>query len=418
MASLRSWGTDPALILSNLSQTTQARFPTKLTQLMKILYVADYQSADLIRRRHITTNIHDGTNAKISRIARGLTARGHRLTIVASGIPARRSGRWSGGFDSFVDGTIIPVHYASSIDMPLLNLGVAAGSMIQWVRHNGPWDRILMYNFDFAPVATCLSLSHSERIPLVVEYEDDAKINLKGESRLQRNKGEWIVGRTQDYIGGALLVTEHLGRHLRTSNVCVLPGIVEDGQLHAACQPRSARPVVVYCGQMSYLKGPDILIGALQGVSHEIDMHLFGGGPMLDEIRKLASRANRHRITVHGRVSEEALKQHIDGADLFVNPHRMDLGHCDSLFPFKVFEYLARGKPVVTSQIAKLSPVVEGALVRYDQDSPHTLAEALNHCLENYGAILARAILAAEEINSQYSVSAASERIEKVLNAA
>ncbi len=147
-------------------------------------------------------------------------------------------------------------------------------------------------------------------------------------------------------------------------------------------------------------------------------MHFFGGGPMLDQIRELASRVSRHRITVHGRVTEEILRKEIDRADVFVNPHRMDLGHCNSLFPFKVFEYLARGKPVVTSQIAKLSPVVEGALVRYDQDSPHTLAEALNHCLENYGAILARAILAAEEINSQYSVSAASERIERVLKAA
>jgi glycosyltransferase involved in cell wall biosynthesis len=96
----------------------------------------------------------------------------------------------------------------------------------------------------------------------------------------------------------------------------------------------------------------------------------------------------------------------------------MALGHGKSLFPFKVFEYLAAARPVVTSQISEVSPAMEGGLVRYNEDSPEALAEALNLCLSTYSKWSAQALLAAAEVKSQYSVSAVAERIEKVLLAA
>ena len=170
---------------------------------MRILYVADYQSEELIRRRNITMNIHAGGNTKISRIARGLRSRGHAVSILATGIAGRRSGRGFGAFDSFVDGTAIPVHYGESVDIPMLNHAVGAAGMTRWARRNGPWDCLLMYNFGFESVMTCLGAGGSKRIPLVVEYEDDAKISLAGKNRLHRFKGESLIGCLQDRIGGA-----------------------------------------------------------------------------------------------------------------------------------------------------------------------------------------------------------------------
>lgn len=385
---------------------------------MKILYIADYQSQALILRRHITTNVHDGANTKISRIARGLTARGHSVALVATGITARRTGRWFPGFDCFLDETPIPIRYGASIDVPVLNHLVGANCMRRWVRRNGPWDCVLMYNFAFEALTTCLDLCRIDRVPLVVEYEDDAKISLRGESRIQRQKGEWAISSLQGHIGGALVVTERLSSQLQTSNVLVLPGVVEDTPIRRACQPPSGRPIVVYCGGMNYLKGPDVLLNALQYVHQDLDLHFFGAGPMLEELRESARGVSRHSIKIHGRVTRALLTEYLNSASVFVNPHRMALGHSNSLFPFKVFEYLATGRPVVTSQINQMSSVIEGGLIRYREDSPQALAEALSHCLADYATYSRQAMLAAEEIQLQYSVSAVAERIEKVLKAA
>ena len=385
---------------------------------MKILYIADYQSKEVIQRRQITSNVHDGANTKISRIARGLAKRGHTVAVLATGIAARRSGRWSAGFNSAIDGSVTPVRYGSSVDVPVLNHLVGAGSMRLWARRNGPWDCVLMYNFGFEAVATCLSLCKFEHIPLVVEYEDDAKMSLGGENRLHRYKGELAIGCLQSQIGGALVVTERLRSHIRTPNVLVLPGVVEDGHVPSGTWLQTGRPTVMYCGGMNYLKGPDILLNALQYTHREVDVHFFGTGPMLGELRELARGVSRHSVSIHGRVEEEVLLEYFDRAALFVNPHRLALGHDNSLFPFKVFEYLATGKPVVTSQVSQLTPSIELGLVRYDGDSPRALAESLNLCLAKYSELSAKALLAAEEINSLYSVSAVAERVEQVLKSA
>jgi glycosyltransferase involved in cell wall biosynthesis len=275
-----------------------------------------------------------------------------------------------------------------------------------------------MYNFAFEPVATCLSLCRTSHVPLVVEYEDDAKISLDGENRLHKYKGECAIGCLQKYIGGAVVVTEQLSSHLRSPNVLVLPGLVEDVQEGLPSRSASRRPIIVYSGGMNYLKGPDILLDALQYIQQEIEVHFFGGGPMLDVLREQAERVPKHSVNIHGRVPESVLQAYLSQASVFVNPHRMALGHGKSLFPFKVFEYLAAARPVVTSQISEVSPAMEGGLVRYNEDSPEALAEALNLCLSTYSKWSAQALLAAAEVKSQYSVSAVAERIEKVLLAA
>jgi glycosyltransferase involved in cell wall biosynthesis len=330
----------------------------------------------------------------------------------------RRSGERYRAFDGLIAGTDIPVHYCGTIDIPGLNHSWAIKEMKAWLRDNGRWDVILLYNVGYETVS--VAKLFGGKVPLVLEYEDDATIALSGARSYDRIRGRRHLAAMDTRISGVTLVNEMLPHGLQTKNILFLPGIVEDEVTTPICSSFTSggRVRVVYSGGMTHLKGVDILIEAVKYVDDGLDLQLFGSGPLAEMVgRACEQNGSHHGMSFRGLVSRDTLDAAMCAADIFVNPHRMN-DHLHSLFPFKVFEYISFGKPVVSAKL----PPVPGGLTRgtvvYDGDNPSSLASALTSCVRNYNSLRQAAVAASQELRSQYSVTSLAPKLTEFLKRA
>jgi len=389
---------------------------------MRVLYVCDYQSPGLVETRGIGRNLHAGGNQKVERICRALGLVGVSVEVLSSGYPGNRSGKWLPAFTDSLDQTV-PIHYCQTLDIPRLGQWMSGMAMKHWVRQAGPWDAVLLYNLAETQLEAALFASRFFRIPLVVEYEDDATISISGPNRMHRWKGRRALGRVNRMIKGAVVVCPELAQQLKTDNVLALPGIVEveirfDKAPLRSRNERNRRPVFLYSGGLNWLKGPDLLISALQYLRSPVELHIFGDGPLRAQLENEIKQIEGHCVRLHGFAERAVLDEALMNADICVNPHRMGRGHSGTLFPFKVLEYLSFGKPVVSSRQLQMPDGVSGAVVTYERDTPEDLGAALSYCIDQLDSLQETAGQAADYVRSHYTVEAIAPQIKGIIDRA
>lgn len=121
----------------------------------------------------------------------------------------------------------------------------------------------------------------------------------------------------------------------------------------------SAPFVVMYHGSLIERHGLDLAVEALQTVRRTFPgavLKIYGQStPFLDEVMALAQRSNlAEAVHYQGRKSVEEIARAIDECDLGIIPNRRSV-FTEINTPTRIFEYLARGKPV----IAPRAPGVE-----------------------------------------------------------
>ncbi|MFM0166051.1 glycosyltransferase [Paraburkholderia sediminicola] len=140
--------------------------------------------------------------------------------------------------------------------------------------------------------------------------------------------------------------------------VVMCPGIVSAGLL-SACQTRpafskraDASVVVGYFGGLSIEKGADVLLDLIRSSSDEFVFSVCGVGPLSQEFRKLAEECDR--LHFHGRVDDPTLFRLISECDVLVNIHSSIEKMANGIFPFKVIEYVAAGRLVISTPIPEM----------------------------------------------------------------
>jgi glycosyltransferase involved in cell wall biosynthesis len=120
-------------------------------------------------------------------------------------------------------------------------------------------------------------------------------------------------------------------------------------------RPASARRSIGYVGVISERTDPTLLT-AVADRFLECDLNLVGWvDGWTDEIRALLGRPN---VRFHGRIAFDAVAPAIDSFDVCLMPHR-DNSLSRSMSPLKLFQYVARGKPVVSTPVAGLESLVD-----------------------------------------------------------
>lgn len=110
--------------------------------------------------------------------------------------------------------------------------------------------------------------------------------------------------------------------------------------------------MVGYVGVMGEQEGIDLLLEIVKHITSRLgrlDIHfcLIGGGPVLEDMRSLASTMSvADYVTFLGRVDDETYLEVLNTADVCVNPDTPNEMNDKSTMN-KVLEYMALGKPVV-----------------------------------------------------------------------
>jgi glycosyltransferase involved in cell wall biosynthesis len=142
-------------------------------------------------------------------------------------------------------------------------------------------------------------------------------------------------------------------------------------------QPRSRpRRMIGYLGVISDRTDP-ALLAAVADRFPECDISLVGWvDGWTDEIEALFARPN---VQFTDRIPFDAVADTIDGFDVCLMPHR-DNALSRSMSPLKLFQYIARGKPVVSTPVAGLEAVAD--LIRIAPATDPFL-NAIGGCLES-----------------------------------
>jgi len=248
-----------------------------------------------------------------------------------------------------------------------------------------------------------VTAAHAHRGPVIVEAH-----NLEPDT-----------GRAVALADGIVCITAALQARLREAFTPVAPMVViPDGVDLSRFTPLrgDGPPRLLYTGQLMEWKGVDVFLRALAqlpGLPALIVGGQPGPDPRRDALRALATEIGvANRVVWAGHVAPHAVAALVRPGDIGVVPTRARHGEEFSASPLKLFEYMARGLPIVVADLPSLRDVVrdgENGVLFRDGD-PYALADAVHRLLVDPTR---RAALAAQALRDagSYSWAARAARI-------
>jgi glycosyltransferase involved in cell wall biosynthesis len=121
---------------------------------------------------------------------------------------------------------------------------------------------------------------------------------------------------------------------------------------------KGRRYMVGYVGVMGKQEGIQYLIEVVRILVHDMNRHdvhftLVGGGPALDELKKMAEdKKVADFMTFTGRAPDQVLLEVLNTADICVNPDEVNPMNDKSTMN-KIMEYMALGKPIVQFDVTE-----------------------------------------------------------------
>jgi glycosyltransferase involved in cell wall biosynthesis len=159
-------------------------------------------------------------------------------------------------------------------------------------------------------------------------------------------------------------------------------------------------PVVLYSGNFEPYQGVELLIEATPQVPGA-QFVFMGGRPHEIERMKLRARelGTGARVLFSGTRPPAELPAFLALADVLCSP-RVEGENT----PFKVYTYLASGKPIVATRIATHTQLLDDSLAFLVEPTPFALATGLRQALEQAGEARARAERGLALVDREYSV--------------
>lgn len=234
--------------------------------------------------------------------------------------------------------------------------------------------------------------------------------------RIDRYLVEALVTRCSAVVALAPALTRIYNGNLPT---LVAPGILNREwieQIEAArgraagngqpIPPERRRRRVLYAGGLSAAYGVDLLLD-VAALMPDVDFVFLGKGDQLEAIF-----ATPHRnVRYDGFVGLRDLAAAMIDADILINPRPSQRGFAVQSFPSKLIEYLASGRPVLTTRIASIPDEIAECFHYIDDESAAGIAEAIRRLLAFPVLADARARNAARLVGRLYSEAAMGRRL-------
>ncbi len=263
------------------------------------------------------------------------------------------------------------------------------------------------------------------RVPLVMDVDSSIPDQLRYSGFATRGPILWVVQSLEDHAlrhaAAVVTVCASLteGVKARGAGAPVFqiedPPLADRSELPAG-EPvdtlhrelgLSDLPVVLYSGNFEPYQGVEMLVDASPLVA-EAQFLFMGGEP--DEIEALRTRAralgSEDRCLFSGKRPPSDLPRFLATAALLVSPRSKGENT-----PFKVFTYLASGKPLVVTRIASHTQLVSDETAFLVEPTPAGLAGGVRAALEDPAGARARAERGYALIQREYSPARHREKV-------
>ncbi|WP_168734523.1 glycosyltransferase [Ollibium composti] len=314
---------------------------------------------------------------------------------------------------------------ATSLNLPLVKLGIRLLTSLyhgrRMLRRGIGRNGIIVYSLHTPYVAAALWLKRLYRVPVAV-FIPDLPLHMSG----KRSRGlhgaikgldDRLLRHLMEKVDFAFPITEGVARSwLPTS----LPYHVVEGIapvfVPSSRRPRSrgqARPRILYTGSFSHIHRVVQLFAARPDLDAELV--LVGGGPDLEALQQLATQDMR--IKIKPFVVGEALQREFDAADFLINPRDPQWMGAQFSFPSKLFDYMTRKLPILSTRMPGIPPEYFNCFFALDEQDEIALATSLEKALAAGSSEIEARIAAGERLlSTDKSAKVVGARILKALS--
>jgi len=321
-------------------------------------------------------------------IAELLRQNRHEITVLSQGAVVEHQAKYYPGLcepQPFERQT--PIFYASALPVAHVNGGWSALQTLRLFRQHhrlSPFDVAIVYNLQF-PQALCAAYALRRlEIPVILEYEDDALVDVKGTQQTGWNEGLYqrLARKILTSVSGSICVSPHLATQVPADKPRMLLRGVVSPEIPVASQDTAAprKNWVVFSGTHFRTKGLEPLLAAWELVkAPDWELHIAGHGEKTVMLEEMA-RGNKS-IVFHGLLNRQENAQLLRTAKIGMNPH--DLSAVPgNVFAFKIVEYLAAGNHVITTPMGPLEQEFERGITYIPDNSAQTIAAALQRVID------------------------------------
>ena len=350
---------------------------------MRVAYIAPYQGSSLIKRRPIIGNLSLAGNVKIELISKFLQRNGKAIEILSQGeVIEHRLKIYPRFCEPKLFHPEIPVFYASWLPIRFIRGFWSNWQMLRLfkTRHTiNPFDAVIIYNLK-RPQVFCANYAIKKLgLPVVLEYEDDAFVDIGGKSE-NGIKSEWYLKSVKEVLnaaaGGIGASPYLLARMPEGIPKMLLRGVVDEDIVRAGNRPLSYRKNwVIFSGTHYRSKGLEPLIIAWKGLNPPgWELHIAGQGELTTVLEKMAG--NDNSIVFHGLLNRQEYTRFLSEAKIGMNPHDLS-DKPGNVFAFKIIEYLGAGAHCITTPMGELEPEIEAGITYMPDNKAETIAETL-----------------------------------------
>lgn len=373
---------------------------------MKFLfpYMARWNSANMSRYSHLFNKIAEA---------------GHTVIVVQP--PARISQE-----TNYID---IPIHYHSNIILQTVEISpglwnarmpmdkffkkalytIASYLRIRKLAAVEKPDAIVVYNlpqyiYTFIPV------------PIVFDYADDYIAMLAHELGVQRSNilckiGDSLLSMLIQRASLVTSVSQMLHDTVRHPNAVLLPNgadlgaqPIEKDVLHID----KSKPVIGYIGAFEYFIDLDLMIETAASMP-EYSFLIVGAGREFVRVKEAVRTRNLENVILTGAVSHRQAMQFALEMDVCLNLFvKSDVA--DAASPIKLFEYMAKGKPIISTRLREIVRIDPNGEIVYYADTLSEVTSAIREALTNVELRARKTARGSELVRSEYNWKAIAER--------
>jgi glycosyltransferase involved in cell wall biosynthesis len=305
---------------------------------MRIAYIANYQGPTLVARRPVVRNLSMSNRVKMELIATLLAQQSHDVVVISPGEPGEPRLRLYPAFsEPHRFNPEIPVEYASALPVRTLTAAWSCLSTLRILRkahREKPFDVVVIFNMKWPQLAAAAYALRQARVPVVLEYEDDAFTSVHEERSSPLNGAHRTAcRRAMATVSGCIGVSPYLLSQIpATIPSLLLRGVVGDDVIEAERSSRGAKKNrVVFSGTHIESNGVGNLIEAWKELAMPgWELHITGHGHLTPVLQ--SSAASVPTIVFHGLVSKN-LHQPTQGQRhsrrcVRFQDHRVSCGRC------------------------------------------------------------------------------------------
>lgn len=189
-----------------------------------------------------------------------------------------------------------------------------------------------------------------------------------------------LIATTQDFAD-----TSDILKNFK-NKLYVIPIGIHNRTRHIECKREEEEDYLLFVGRIVPEKGLHVLIEALRMLDKNVYLKIVGDYSRNDELsykRELDEMIERYglskRVRFLGRVSDEELELIYTNARALIMPV---LTRRDN-FGIVQLEAMIHGLPIITSNIAGVREVADGAAILVEPNNPQALADAIIKILDN-----------------------------------